>query len=300
MNVQWLEDFIALADCMNFSKAAEKRNVTQPAFSRRIKSLEEALAADLVDRSSHRLKLTDAGNAVLAAAKDVDGRLKRVCREIEQMKAVASSLTFASTHALSFTFFPNWFKALPAPASSAPVHLLADNMNACERMMLEGRAQFLLCHSHGATEISLPEMSFRMVELAKDEIVPVAKSSKDGFPMFSLDDAVDNDTPLLSFDDRSGIGRILDSVLDERMRKVRLRSPFSSHLAVALKALAVDGKGIAWAPRSLVEDELQSGALCLAGGEEWRVTVSVVLVRSRERQSPLAEQFWSLAIRRSS
>ncbi|MGR9235230.1 LysR substrate-binding domain-containing protein [Rhizobium leguminosarum] len=89
-------------------------------------------------------------------------------------------------------------------------------------------------------------------------------------------------------------------MLDERMRKVRLRSAFSSHLAVALKALAVDGKGIAWASRSLVEDELQSGALCLAGGEEWRVTVSVVLVRSRERQSPLAEQFWSLGIRRSS
>lgn len=295
MNLQWLEDFIALADCMNFSKAAERRNVTQPAFSRRIRSLEEAVGADLIDRSSHRLELTEAGHLVLTAATEIDNRLRRVYREVEEAKSVASSLTFASTHALSFNFFPNWFKALPSPASSAPVHLLADNMRACERMMSEGRAQFLLCHSHPAMEMLLPEMSFRTVELAKDEIIPVARRGADGRPVYDLKDAARQETPLLSFDEKSGIGRILNSTLRAQLNTVQLKPAFSSHLAVALKALALDGKGIAWAPRSLVQDEINAGILTFAGGKEWSVKVSIILIRARQRQSAIAEEFWRLA-----
>ncbi|WP_202905556.1 LysR family transcriptional regulator [Cypionkella psychrotolerans] len=40
MELKWLEDFVTLADCSSFSRAAEMRNITQPAFSRRIKQLE--------------------------------------------------------------------------------------------------------------------------------------------------------------------------------------------------------------------------------------------------------------------
>ncbi|QTG16890.1 LysR family transcriptional regulator (plasmid) [Agrobacterium tumefaciens] len=296
MNVQWLEDFIALTDCMNFSKAADRRNVTQPAFSRRIKSLEEAIGADLIDRSSHRLEITEAGQIVLAAAKEIDNRLKRALREIEDAHSVASSLTFASTHALSFNFFPNWFKALPSPASSAPVHLLADNMRACERMMSDGRAQFLLCHAHPAMEIMLPEMSYKAVELAKDEIIPVSACGTDRRPVHDLGTAGTHEVPVLSFDEKSGLGRILKSTLAERLSVVKLKHAFSSHLAVALKALAMDGKGVAWVPRSLVEDEIDKGLLTLAGSEDWGVKVSIVLMRPRQRQSSLAEEFWDLAI----
>lgn len=40
MDVKWLEDFISLQRLGNFSAAARARNVTQPAFSRRIRALE--------------------------------------------------------------------------------------------------------------------------------------------------------------------------------------------------------------------------------------------------------------------
>ena len=41
MELIWLEDYLALAETLNFSKAAEARHVTQPAFSRRIRALED-------------------------------------------------------------------------------------------------------------------------------------------------------------------------------------------------------------------------------------------------------------------
>ena len=44
MELIWFEDYLALAETLNFSRAAEARHVTQPAFSRRIRALEEWMA----------------------------------------------------------------------------------------------------------------------------------------------------------------------------------------------------------------------------------------------------------------
>ena len=58
LETKWLEDFIALAATRSFSQAADKRFVTQPAFSRRIRSLEAMLGLTLVDRSCTPIELT--------------------------------------------------------------------------------------------------------------------------------------------------------------------------------------------------------------------------------------------------
>ena len=58
MNLIWLEDFLALASTGNFSRAAEERHMTQPAFSRRIRALEEWLGVVLIDRTTHPAALT--------------------------------------------------------------------------------------------------------------------------------------------------------------------------------------------------------------------------------------------------
>ena len=52
MELKWLEDFLSLAETRSFSRSAEQRRVTQPAFSRRIRSLEIWLGTVLLDRST--------------------------------------------------------------------------------------------------------------------------------------------------------------------------------------------------------------------------------------------------------
>lgn len=54
MEIGWLEDFISLASTGNFSRSADERNISQSAFSRRIRALEHWLGADLIDRASRR------------------------------------------------------------------------------------------------------------------------------------------------------------------------------------------------------------------------------------------------------
>ncbi|HWU74121.1 MAG TPA: LysR family transcriptional regulator, partial [Sphingomonas sp.] len=51
MELAWLEDFIALSETGNFSRAAELRHVTQPAFSRRIRALEDWVGTPLFERT---------------------------------------------------------------------------------------------------------------------------------------------------------------------------------------------------------------------------------------------------------
>ena len=56
MNLTCVDDFLALAATGYFSRAAEERHMTQPAFSRRIRALEEWLGAELFDRRSDGAK----------------------------------------------------------------------------------------------------------------------------------------------------------------------------------------------------------------------------------------------------
>src|SRR5471030_856419 len=58
MDSNWLKDFLAVLDEGSFSRAAERRAITQPAFSRRIRALEEWVGASLFDRTTHRIRLT--------------------------------------------------------------------------------------------------------------------------------------------------------------------------------------------------------------------------------------------------
>ena len=61
MELKWLEDFVSLAETRSFSRSAELRHITQPAFSRRIQALEAWLGTDLIDRSVYPTRLTQAG-----------------------------------------------------------------------------------------------------------------------------------------------------------------------------------------------------------------------------------------------
>ncbi|HWT20922.1 MAG TPA: LysR family transcriptional regulator, partial [Variovorax sp.] len=65
MQFKWMEDFIALAQTRSFTRAAELRHVTHPAFGRRIRALESWAGTALVERGSSPVALTPAGESFL-------------------------------------------------------------------------------------------------------------------------------------------------------------------------------------------------------------------------------------------
>lgn len=68
MHIEYLEEFIALGQCLSFTEAAKHCNITQPALSKHLASLERELGVQLVDRDRHNVELSQAGHALLKGA----------------------------------------------------------------------------------------------------------------------------------------------------------------------------------------------------------------------------------------
>jgi DNA-binding transcriptional LysR family regulator len=291
MDSDWLEDFLALVDCGGFSRAAEQRAVSQPSFSRRIRSLEDWVGAILVDRSTHTMRLTPAGERFRIVAEEAVRRLHLGRDEARAVaKASSETLRFASTHVLSLTFFPAWLRGLEADEpTSVTVELTADHMVACERLMIEGRAQFLLCHHHESAATRLGT-DFRSVKLGDDVLLPVIS------PRLARTADLAS-APQLCFTAESGMGRILSAAWAAEGRAGPSQPIFASHLASVLTAMAKDDRGIAWTALSLVADDLAAGRLVRAGAAEHEVPIEIRFWRPKARQAPAAEQLWSRVLK---
>jgi DNA-binding transcriptional LysR family regulator len=292
MDTVWLQDFLAVIREGGFSRAAERRAISQPAFSRRIKCLEEWVGTPLFDRSSHSIELTSAGERLKPFAEEILRQLESARRDaMSAAQAATETLVFASTHALSLTFFPPWLRRLESDEPlMASVQLIADSMVRCEQLMIEGRSQFLLCHHHAAAFNRLTGDRFRSVPLGTDILVPVAA------PSLASAELMENG-PYLAYSAESGMGRILNAAWEQSGRSLPPEPVFSSHLATMLVAMARDGRGLAWSPLSLVAEDIASGRLVKIGLPEDEVSIDIHLFRAKARQTQTAERFWQRLLR---
>lgn len=304
LDLEWLEDFIALAESGNFSRAAEVRAIAQPAFSRHIRGLEEWVGVDLFDRSAHPAALTAAGQRFLPLLEGVLADL-----EAARIKARAahdqeeSTLRFAATHVLSLTFFPQWLAGIESRLHIGSLQTMSDSSRSCEFLMFQRKVQFVLCHGHKSTPGRLDEQDYPMLLLGRDLLVPVCVPHPDGTMGKALH-AIGNAPPLpmLAYSEDSGLGRIMRSLLrpntpksGRNISEADLQEVFTAHHAVLLKTMALEGRGIAWLPQSLIKAELANGSLVRAGPETWSIPVEIRMYRQRSEMSEKAEALWELA-----
>src|ERR687885_1492047 len=85
IELRHLRAFVAVAEELNFGRAAERLYITQPALSRQIRALEQLLGCELLRRSTHRVELTVAGEALL-------DRVRPLLREVDATVSTVQSL----------------------------------------------------------------------------------------------------------------------------------------------------------------------------------------------------------------
>src|SRR3546814_3033287 len=97
----------------NCSRAAELRHMTQPAFGRRIRALEDWLGTELFERGKQATSLTETGEWFSKIAQELLAQVARPPAEAQAIEeSWSATLQFAATHTLSFTFMPNWLRSL--------------------------------------------------------------------------------------------------------------------------------------------------------------------------------------------
>ncbi|SEJ31280.1 DNA-binding transcriptional regulator, LysR family [Azotobacter beijerinckii] len=290
MELNWLDDFIALAEYESFSRAAKFRNITQPAFSRRIRSLEEWLGVDLFTRTYQGATLTPAGREVLSSAQELSRRFYQLRTKAREAAGKEQHLLrFAATYSLSFTFFPRWIRSLDSKALFESIRLTTESMKTCEQMLINGDSSFLLCHCHPDIPTKLPGEHFVCKTIGLEYLVPVIGNA----PSFNTDPQKQDPIPFLKFSSDSALGRILDKKLLDFSTELNLEVIFESHLSPVLLSMAMENKGVAWLPKSIIENELSNGKLQVAFSEEFHIPLKIRLYRPVGNLGLFIEGFWA-------
>jgi len=149
VETKWLEDFVSLAETRSFSRSAQLRHVTQPAFSRRIQSLEAWAGIDLVDRSSYPTRLTSAGETLHGQALEILGALQATRNMMRGHKVAGfDMIEFAVPHQLAFTFFPHWVMDVRKRFAGFKSRLVALNVHDAVMHFTEGSCDLLMAYHH--------------------------------------------------------------------------------------------------------------------------------------------------------
>jgi DNA-binding transcriptional LysR family regulator len=293
----WLEDFLALAESGSFSRAAELRNIAQPAFSRHIRSLEDWIGVTLFDRSTHPAAMTEAGRRFSPMVRDLLHRLE-IAREETRLadETASATLRFAATHVLSLTFFPHWLRSIVSDVRPAPIHLGSDSLHACEGVMLHGDVHFLLCHYHRQVGNRLDPEQYNSAAVGFDTLVPVVKPRGPMLPAFGHERGSRGKLPVLAYSEESGLGRIVRARLGAALEQIGADLLFTAHLAAVLRTMALEGRGIAWLPETLIAEDIAAKRLVRAGDAKWNIPVEIRIFRRRGLERPVAEQFWATIV----
>jgi LysR family carnitine catabolism transcriptional activator len=155
LSTRQLRAFVALAEARNFTRAAARCHLSQPAFSALIRSLESALGARLFDRTTRTVELTAEGSLFLDGA-------QRLLRDVEVTVADLGEHVARRRGRVSLAALPalaaGWLPEVLAQFHADHPHIELDVADAlsdeCVERVRAGRADFALA----AVRASAPEL----------------------------------------------------------------------------------------------------------------------------------------------
>ena len=303
METKWFEDFVSLAETRSFSRSAQLRHVTQPAFSRRIQALETWAGVDLVDRSSYPTRLTGAGETLLGQAVDILGSLQSTRNMLRSHQATGQDMIeFAVPHSLAFSFFPHWLMALRQSFGAIKCRLNALNVHDAMLQLSEGNCDLLIVYHHASQPLQLDPERYQMASLGVETLAPYAKSDAWGQPLFSLPGHPGQKIPFLSYASGAYLGRLVELIAKQSAQPLNLDSIYETDMAEGLKAMAMEGHGLAFLPGSLVKKELAGRHLVrAAAASEFELEMELRIYRERpavsRRNKPAALALWDFLTR---
>ena len=290
LETKWLEDFVALANTRSFSASARQRHVTQPAFSRRIRALEQAVGVTLVDRSTTPVNLTSEGQLFLLTARNLVEQLNESLGHLRGLSMAREALDIVAAHSLALSFYPQWISRLQEGVGELPTRLLAMNVGEAIHILREGNCDLMLAYHDPYATMQLDPEVFPSFSIGQVNMLPVSIANPDGSPRFTLDS--ESTVPYLAYTQGAFLGRSVRMLLKNEPMRMNLRTIYETAMAEGLKGMVLQGVGLAWIPDFCIRSELNNGTLVRAGSKKWDVPLEIRLYRCSLVHKPGAEKLW--------
>ncbi len=293
MELKWLEDLVVLLEEKSFTRAAVRRHVTQPAFSRRIRLLENWLGVEIFDRGTKPIH-------ILPIAQVLDEEVRDLVRGFYALRNAAQThaessvrITFVAQHTLAMSRFPRLIRSIKEILPDTAYRVNPANNDDCEALFLKD-ADFLLCYETENRRFDFPEHFIRRVEMEKDTLLPVA-SARFIEQFDSLDALFAGNIPLLMYQQGGFLAETLDTTcLPVVLRDYRVEVICESAFSASLKEMALADMGIAWLAQGIIENELKNKTLVSLESRLGAADLEVVLYFRDSGRSDKAEAIFEL------
>lgn len=292
MRLEWLEDVLAVAETGSFQEAADRRRITQSAFSRRIQHIEEQLGVALFDRTRKPVQLlpttADQRDQIARLAND----LRQLVSDLRRGERIASNrVAIASQHALTTSFTPRVVRAIHARHEAAHVRLRSANLDECFSLLLSRQVDIAIVYRLPGEDHPISQSFVETIVIGTDRLVPVvATTAADELAR----QIAAGELPYISFPPDVFLGGVLDRVVLNRMHHLARPIPKAeTALTLAALELAMVGVGVAWVPLSLARSRIDDGRLVdLSADLPW-CQLEVTSVRLFGNPWPVADSVWS-------
>ncbi len=151
VELKWLEDLLVLLEERSISRAAVRRHVTQPAYSRRIRQLEQWLGVELVDRSTKPIKIRDSALALEDGVRELVNGFYAMRNRVHE---TAERVTFVAQHTLAISRFPMLIRGIKQSLPQVSYRVVPVNYEECEALFY-GEADLLLCYQSASAQLRL-------------------------------------------------------------------------------------------------------------------------------------------------
>lgn len=259
MELKWLDDYLALIETGSFSAAAQKRHVSQPAFSRRIQMLESWLGVSLVDRARKPLRFTSLAKNHEAAFRNLATQIYEFQSTLRSDATQTPGMVIAAQHSLAAAYLPTFLEELRTLLPEQRFRIRSENRDEAVALLLRGHADILLTYKTEQIESSVPAPLATTCILGEDALVLVASAKLCATDVFVQSD---RPLPLLCFPPESFFGQAVRAhALPDLMQSRLVAVQYVSEFSLGLREMALIHQGAAWLPRSLISQDLKSGAL---------------------------------------
>lgn len=248
MEINELKAFIAVAETLSFSRAADQLFITQPAVSKRIASLEEKLSAKLFDRIGRNVNLTEAGKYLLARAARIIQDIENLQRNISGLNREPSgTLIMATSHHIGLRRLPPVLKAYNQRFGQVKLDIrFMDSESACTAVE-QGNLELAI-----VTLPPNPSASLTLREIWCDNLHFVASP---GHPLTNMKkvhpaDLIQHPAVLASW------GTYTRDILEQALKPTqqRLQVGMATNYLETLKMLASIGLGWSLLPETMSRD----------------------------------------------